>query len=58
MVLSFKALKRFDYEFIEISPFSVYTGYCISHLFLIFFLLKCQGAPFLEARMEIKGIRV
>lgn len=55
MVLFSKALKRFDYEFIEISPSSVYTGYCISHLFLIFFLLKCQGAPFLEALHGDKG---
>ena len=45
----FQAWKRFNSEFIEVSPSSVYTGYCIAHLFQISFLLKCQGALFLEA---------
>ena len=45
----FQAWKSFNSEFIEVSPSSVYTGYCIAHLFQISFLLKCQGTLFLEA---------
>lgn len=55
VVFFFKTLRRFDYEFIEISPSSVYTGYYVSHLLLIFFLLKCQDALFLEVLHGDKG---
>lgn len=53
MVLVFKALKRCDYELIEISPFSLYTGNYMSHPpRFFFFFLKYQGALLLEEALH------